>query len=344
MNMRRLLVVGPSWVGDMVMAQSLFRILKDQDDPLNRETQITVLAPNWSEPVLARMPEVAKVEIMPIGHGRMELKTRYRLGRRFRSKKFDQAIILPGSLKSALIPWFARIPKRTGFLKEPRFGLVNDLRTLEPKQLPLNVQRYAALGFDASHPPSDRAIQSPPNPKLHILTRERAATLQRFNLTTDTPILALCPGAEYGPAKQWPAKHFAAVAKTKLSQGWQVWIFGSAKDQKIANEINEIAGGGCQSLTGATSLGEAIDLLSLCRYVVTNDSGLMHVAAAVGCEVVAIYGSSSDQFTPPLTERCHKMSIDIDCRPCFKRHCPLGHTNCLVKLDPNRVLSAISPT
>ena len=337
MGTKRTLIVGPSWVGDMVMAQSLFQAIHAQTaEGVSRE--ITVLAPKWSQPVLDRMDEVHRVEVMPIGHGQLKLAERYRLGRRLMGMAFDQAIILPGSLKSALVPWFARIPKRTGFVGEQRFGLINDIRSLDPGQLPLNVQRYVSLAFDKECDLKHPSIQSPTFPALNIDFQSQKAALDKLGLPSDTPVLGLCPGAEYGPAKQWPAQHFAEVALARIAQGWQVWIFGSEKDRSIADEICHLTDQKCRNLTGKTGLGEAIDLLALCQWVVTNDSGLMHVAAALGVQVVAIYGSSTDQFTPPLTHRCHRLALDMDCRPCFQRHCPLGHTDCLVKLSPQKVI------
>ncbi len=327
------------------MAQSLFSLLKIQAENLHSNVEITVLAPGWSEPVLARMPEVSHVVTMPVGHKKLQLGIRYQLATQLRKSNFDQAIVLPGSLKSALIPWLARIPLRTGFVGEQRWGLLNDVRKLLPEDLPLNVQRYLYLGLSGNLSSSDimnqKALQAPPKPSLKVNHEQVDNTLSSFGLTLDKPILALCPGAEYGPAKQWPAEHFAQVAKTKISDGWQVWLFGSNKDQVIAAEINRFSGNGCHDFTGKTSLGEAIDLMSMAKWVVTNDSGLMHVAAAVGSQVIAIYGSSSDQFTPPLTDRGHRLNLDLDCRPCFKRTCPLGHTDCLNRLLPSRVLPLI---
>ncbi|NKB64532.1 MAG: lipopolysaccharide heptosyltransferase II [Gammaproteobacteria bacterium] len=342
---KRILIVGPSWVGDMVMAQNLFQLLKAEAKREKYGLEITVLAPGWSEPVLARMPQVSEVVTMPVGHRKLKLGTRYGLAKQLRKSDYHQAIVLPGSLKSALIPWFARIPLRTGFVGEQRWGLLNDIRKLVPEDLPLNVQRYLYLGLPAGRLSGDifyqDNIKSPPKPFLVVDHGQVQTTLTKFSLIADKPVLALCPGAEYGPAKQWPAAHFAEVARAKIAEGWQVWLFGSNKDQPIAQEINQLSGNDCHDFSGKTTLGEAIDLMSMAKWVVTNDSGLMHVAAAVGCQAVAIYGSSSDEFTPPLTENCHRLSLDLDCRPCFKRTCPFGHTDCLNHLFPDRVLPLI---
>lgn len=329
--MNRILVVGPSWVGDMVMAQSLFRTLRDRF----KDCHITVLAPSWSALVLARMPEVDANQVMPMGHGHFGISSRWRLGRHLK-EQFNQAIVLPGSFKSALVPWFARIPVRTGFIGEQRYGLLNDIRRLDKTALPFTVQRFVSLGLTAdARVPELRQL---PKPKLAVDPDSVEDVTRRFAIDRKQSLLVLCPGAEYGPAKQWPAQHFAAVALDRMAAGWQVVILGSEKDSAVSREICNQASG-CHDLCGNTSLEDAIDLMSVASHVVTNDSGLMHIAAATGARVIALYGSSTDAFTPPLTDNAVRLSLPLDCRPCFQRHCPLGHLDCLNKLEPDRVLA-----
>ena len=325
-----ILVVGPSWVGDMVMAQSLFKTIKARSEKI----RITVLAPKWSEPILKRMPEVHATIEMPVGHGKIQLGVRRRLARNIRQYRFDQAIIVPGSFKSALIPWLAGIPKRTGYVGEQRWGLLNDIRRLDERATPANVQRYAALGIDREQTVSGM----PPYPALRVDRQALTATLSRFGLTLDKPALAFCPGAEYGSANRWPAGHFAEVARIKIKEGWQVWIFGAKNEQPVAQRINHLSAGGCIDLTGQTRLEEVVDLISCARYVVTNDSGLMHVAAATGRHVIALYGASTPAFTPPLTDRADLLNLNLECSPCFERECPLKHHHCMTQLNPVRVL------
>lgn len=336
---RKILIVGPSWVGDMVMAQSLFKVLK-QAHP---RAALQVLAPPWSVQILERMPEVEAALCMPVGHGELNLRARWALGRRLRQSQFDRAIVLPNSLKAALVPWFANIPTRTGYVGEQRWGLLNDIRRLNRAAMPMNVQRFVALGLPKSAPAAALQADAIPQPKLAVKRASANATAARFNLAdaAEKKAVALCPGAEYGPAKQWPAEHFAAVAKRQLQQGRQVWLLGSQNDQAIAARIAELCRHRCADLTGRTTLGEAIDLLSLAQYAVTNDSGLLHVAAASGCHVIALYGSSSATFTPPLTARGRRdcLALPLHCSPCFQRTCRFGHVNCLNKLSPERVLA-----
>lgn len=323
----------------MVLAQCLFKTIRRADPAAH----ITVLAPAWSAPLVARMPEVAARVALPLGHGEFGLRARYQLGNELRAGKFHQAIVLPGSFKSALAPWFARIRQRTGYLGEQRYGLLNDIRRL-PAEMPgpVTARKFVALGLPRGDGDGDGdgiAAADIPRPALAVDRAAAAATASRLNLDTAAPVTALCPGAEFGPAKQWPARHFAAVAGAQLQIG-AVWIFGSAKDRDAAAAINRLCAGRCADLTGRTTLGEAVDLLSLARHAVTNDSGLMHIAAAVGCHVIAIYGASSDTVTPPLTERAHVLNLRLDCSPCFARVCPLGHTDCLNRLRPDQVLAA----
>ncbi len=325
----RYLVVGPSWVGDMVMAQSLFKRLKSESP----DSYLAVLAPAWTEALLARMPEVDAAIAMPLGHGQVQLAARWRLGREIKQQHFDQAIVLPGSLKSALVPMFAGIPKRTGFLGEQRYGLLNDHRKLDKTALPLNVQRFLVLASETHSLPA--VI---PKPQLRIDITAQQAVAEKLGIKQSAPLLALCPGAEFGPAKQWPAQHYAEVAAKKLGDGWQVALLGSKADQQICGKINQLCEQKCLDLANHTSLTEAMDVISMADFVVSNDSGLMHIAAAFERPLVAIYGSSSPDFTPPLSDNCHKVKLELECQPCFKRECPLGHLNCLQSLFPEQVL------
>ncbi|MBV8464989.1 MAG: lipopolysaccharide heptosyltransferase II [Burkholderiales bacterium] len=331
----RILIIAPAWVGDCVMAQPLYRRLKEY----RPDAHITVMAPDWTLPLLDRMPEVDATLHNPFGHGALKIGKRWRLGRSLKGQ-YDQVIVLPNSYKSALVPWFARVPKRTGFVGESRYGLLNDARTLDTKALPQMVERFAVL----AEPAGKRLPRPVPAPHLSIDPKSRATALQQLGLVHDKPVAAFCPGAEYGPAKRWPARHFAELAKRLLSQGYDVWLFGSNKDQSETGEIARLAGGGVVDLAGRTTLSQAIDLLSLADFVITNDSGLMHVAAALERPLVALYGSSSPEFTPPLSERAEVATLDLECSPCFERTCPLKHFDCLEKLQPDLVEAAIART
>jgi len=334
---QRILVVGPAWVGDMVMAQSLFKVLRERSS----QTEIDVLAPAWTESLLSCMPEVRQAIAMPLGHGQLGLGVRRRLGVTLRDRCYDQAIVLPGSFKSALVPFFAKIPKRTGFTGELRWGLLNDVRPLDKLKLSMTVQRFVALGRDVNQSTSE----SIPVPRLDIKQPIIAEALERLSLARPTKsVLALCPGAEYGPAKQWPAEYFAEIARARIAAGWDVWVFGSDKDRVIAETICKLAGESCINLAGKTSLQDAIHLLSLTDVVVSNDSGLMHVASALDKPLVAIYGSSDPKFTPPLHDKAEIVSLGLGCSPCFKRVCPYGHTNCLRDIKPEIILNRLEET
>lgn len=336
--MSKILIVGPAWVGDMVMAQSLFKAIKKQAPT----AVIDVLAPDWSRPLLDRMPEVREAHPMPIGHGALALRKRYRIAQALKPEAYTQAIVLPNSWKSALIPWWAKIPKRTGFLRECRFGLLNDFRILNKQQLPLMINRFVSLAFPKQTPASQITTQLP-HPHLEINQASVQAAVAKFGVgnTLSRPILALCPGAEFGASKRWPESHYAAVALAKQKEGWSVWLFGSKNDQPVAARIQAQTGGTCVDLTGKTNLSEAIDLLFLAKMVVSNDSGLMHIAAALQKPLVAVYGSTDPGFTPPLGETSQIVREALSCSPCFKRECPLGHHQCMQALYPAKVLAAI---
>lgn len=328
-----ILVVGPSWVGDTVISQVVLQLLKQR----HPQTQIDYLAPPWTLPLLQRMPEVRQGILNPFGHGALQLGARCRLGLELRAGAYDQALVLPNSWKSALPPWFAGIAQRTGFRGEARWGLLNDLRTLDPQVLPQMADRFAALAL-----PAGTSLPTPlPRPALHSTTVQQQQLLARLGLDPSKPAVAFCPGAEYGPAKRWPEKHFAALARLLAARGCAIWLVGSPKDHAVAETIAQDAAGLCINLCGRTDIAEAADLLAAARLVVTNDSGLMHVAAAVGRPVIALYGSSSPQFTPPLSADARIVTLNLECSPCFKRTCPLGHLKCLNDLAPERVFAEI---
>jgi heptosyltransferase-2 len=329
----KILIVAPNWIGDALLAQPLFARLRQKYPGV----LIDALAPGWTAPVLRRMPEIGEVLDAPFGHGELALVVRWRLGRTLQARAYDQAIVLPNTLKSALIPFFAGIPLRTGFVGELRYGLLNRAHRLDEKALPLMAERYSQLAEEPGAPPA-RPL---PEVKLRVDQANLAAALERLGLARGKPVVAFCPGAEYGPAKRWPARYFAELAAKLAARGRVVWLFGSGKDREIGDEIVRLSADAAVNLCGRTDLASAIDLLSLAEVVVSNDSGLMHVAAGVGRPVVALYGSSSPEHTPPLSKIARVVRTGIDCSPCYARECPLGHFKCMNELAPPRVLDAM---
>lgn len=326
----RFLIVAPSWVGDAVLSQPLLTLLKAQFP----RTEIDVLAPAWVLPVFRRMREVAQTLDNPFAHGELALLRRLKLARRLRTHNYQRAYVLPNSLKSALIPWLAGIRERIGFIGELRYGLLTDARRLDEVATPLMAERFAWLA-QSSVEPLRRPI---PLPQIEVAGAEAEAVLTRLGLERAGRIACICPGAEYGPAKRWPEAYFAELAQALTRQQHAVWLLGSKKDVAIGAEIERLSGGSAHNLCGKTSLDDAVVLLSAADLVVTNDSGLMHVAAALNRPLIAIYGSSSPRFTPPLATGARVVKLDLPCSPCFQRVCPLKHFDCMLKLTPERVL------
>jgi len=327
--MYKILIIGPSWVGDAMLMQPMLLRLKQR----HPGCRIDVLAPPWTAALLGAMPEVDETITNPFSHGALALGARFRLGKKLRGAQYDQAIVLPNSLKSALVPFFAHIPLRTGFVGEARYGLLNDARKLVKKHLPLMMERFAQLAEN----PGDTIPRPLVNPRLEVSAARRDAVLHKLGLVTDQPVAVFCPGAEYGPAKRWPQTYFAEIAQRLRNHGYAVWLVGSAKDKEIADKIIALGNAGCRNLCGITDLGDAIALLSRAQLVVSNDSGLMHLAAALDRPMLALFGSSSPQFTPPLSAHAEIIKLDLKCSPCFKRECPLGHFNCMKQLTPDLV-------
>ncbi len=298
---------------------------------------IDLLAPPWTVSLLKQMPEISEVIVNPFPHGALHLRARYQLGLQLRNKQYDVAYVLPNSLKSALVPFFANISKRIGFIGEMRYGLLNDARKLDKLKLPLMVERFAYLAERA-----EEEIQRPiPNPHLSISEEKRSAVLHKLNLTLDKPVAIFCPGAEYGPAKRWPIAYFAELAQQLHAVGYAVWLVGSTKDKEVSEKIVALGNPQSRNLCGETDLSDAIALLACASLVVSNDSGLMHLAAALDRPLLAIFGSSSPQFTPPLSSKAQVIKLDLSCSPCFKRDCPLQHFDCMMKLTPALVAKHI---
>lgn len=318
----------------MILAQSLFKLLKSQ----RPDVEIDVAAPAWTLPLLERMPEVRAEIALPFKHGKFDLSTRIRIGRELKAKHYDQAILLTNSFKSAITPFFAGIPKRTGFRGEMRYGLLNDIRSLDKTALPKTVDRFVALGM----PPGQINPSVLPEPEL-VTSREQAlAALRRLgHPAPQSPILALCPGAEYGSAKRWPVEYFAETAQWALDQGWEVWLFGSGKDVEVTQQIDQLTGNRCLDLGGKTPLGEAIDLMAMAHAVVTNDSGLMHVAAALDLPQLSLFGSSDPHHTPPMSAKADVLYLGLSCSPCFQRECPLGHFKCMRDMKPEMIIERL---
>lgn len=339
-----ILIIGPSWVGDMMMSHSLYQQLKKQLP----YCQIDVMAPNWCKPLLARMPEVRNALTLPFGHGTLALKSRYQLGKNLRGQ-YDMAIVLPNSFKSALIPYFAQIPLRRGWRGESRYILLNDLRS-NKRDYPMMVQRYIVLSFEKDKVP-DAAQLPRPLPYLLVDKRQQIQTQEKFAKLTalvgNRPVIGFCPGAEFGPAKRWPHYHYARLAQMLIANGYRIHIFGSAKDHATGEQIRQGLSGDeqpfCCNLAGQTDLNEAVDLIAGCSAVVTNDSGLMHIAAAVGCPLVALYGPTSPQYTPPLSEKAVVIRlIKGDLLKVRKSHdSKEGYHQSLIDIPPERVLDEL---
>jgi heptosyltransferase-2 len=314
----------------MVMAQSLFKVLKARDPDI----ALDVLAPEWSLPIVARMPEIRRGIASETAHGEIGIGTRRVIARRIRGD-YTRAIIMPRSFKAALIPWFAKIPIRTGYRGESRFVVINDARPFDKSVLDQTVKRFAALGLARN----ESLPVELPYPSLDISIRNQARAVNDLGVSTERPVIAMMPGAEYGPAKCWPLDNFTSLAARLSDAGYAVWVLGSQKDAAAGARI--AAGSTAVNLCGQTSLEDVIDVLAACDQAVSNDSGLMHVAAAVGVHVHGIYGSSSPKFTPPLTKSHDIHEISLDCRPCFARECPLGHLECLKGIRPEQIFEKI---
>lgn len=323
------LIVAPNWIGDLVMAQPLFALLKS-----NSDEKLTLVAPAPLEDLARVMPELDRVVSTPFLHGKLEWRARTRLARELASDRFDRAFILPNSFKSALIPWLARIPVRIGYRGEARRMLLTH-HFPDPAAATPMVERYARLAAPAS--------TRLPSPVLRVAPTRIEEALLKFELDRARPLFIFCPGAEYGPAKRWPPRHFAELAERVVADipRAQIVILGTANDISAQTEVCAQSRAPIQALAGKTSLQEAIALLAAATGVVCNDSGLMHIAAALGRPQAAIFGSTDPRHTPPRSSRAEVVWLHLECSPCFERVCPLGHLRCLNDIGADQAFSAL---
>lgn len=331
----KILVIAPAWVGDMVIAQPLFQVLKARFPG----SSIDVLAPSWTQPLADRIPEITNSWISPFPHGEGNWLGRYRLARTLRAYDYQRCYVLPNTWKSAVIPFWAKIPIRIGWRGEWRYRLLTHLRPVDRVRYPRMVDHYMALAYQdmPSLPPS----LPPFRPRLVVTLEQREAILKQYDLPPPKqPVLVLCPGAEFGPSKQWPWQGYVGVARHFLKEGWQIWLMGSPKDTRWGKHIQMATAYRCYDFIGQTRLVEAIDLMASASLVISNDSGLMHIAASLDRPLVALFGSTDPKRTPPLGPDTEIVFVSLPCRPCFKRHCPLQHHRCMQSISVERVIEA----
>ena len=333
-NVNRILIIAPSWLGDAVMTHSLIRKLAQT----HLKASIDVFSADALKVIFKQMPEIDRVIENPFSHGEFNIRARLRIAREIKSCEYDVAYILPNSLKSALIPFFAKIPNRVGYTGESRYGLINRRHVVDKNKYPLLASQYLQLA--KIHPLDNLTLDE--YPALTVDQSESMQTLKKFNVDPFLSYICLCPGAEYGPAKRWPQRHFTKLIHRLSEKQFATITLGGTKDITSGEAIHENSQQKMQDLTGKTTLNEAIHLIARAKCVVTNDSGLMHVAAALDKPLIALFGSSSPKYTPPLSDKAKILTKSLPCSPCFKRICPLGHTNCLEDITANEVFMNIS--
>ena len=331
----RTLVISPNWIGDAVMAQPLLQLLVRQ----HPERAIDVLAPPAVAPVWKAMPEVDSVLETPFRHGALQLRERWRYAQVLRARGYAEAYVLPNTLKYALIPWLAGIGRRVGYKGESRYGLINAMHRDDDPPRPM-VPFYAALADDPGAP----LRASVPRPAMRVPQDTVADVSARHQIPPDRALVVFAPGAEFGAAKRWPARHFAALAKEILGAdpSARIALLGSPKDRQAGDDILALAQDErILNLAGATRLDEAIALIARAAAVVANDSGLLHIASALNRPVIALYGPTDPDHAPPFSDMARSLSLRLECSPCRQRECPLGHHNCMEQLEAPMVWQAL---
>lgn len=341
--MNRILIIAPNWIGDAVMSQPLLANLKI----MYPHCQIDVLATPWVAPIYRACAEVHHVIEAKLEHKQLQLGFRKQLAAQLKASQYEACFVLPNSLKSALIPWLANIPRRIGYRGEMRFGLIN-VALDNPSKIdrPPMADHYLALStvLDQS-----RKIDAgkPADPKLNVSTAAKQSVSAKLHSAAidEKSIYVFCPGAEYGVTKRWPTDHFAKLAQQLIANEphAHVILLGSKSDHALGERIQMQTNNPSHihNWCGNTSLDEAIALIGMSKALISNDSGLMHIGAALKVPQVAIFGSSDPHHTPPLSDKAQVLWLSLPCSPCHKRECPLGHLKCLKDISPENVLNGI---
>lgn len=325
-NKQRIILIGPNWIGDLVMASAFIEALRQET-----QCHITLACRPPLQALAKRISAVDEVMPLPLPSGAFPLTSVWQFVRQLRALNFHRAIVLSPSAKYAILPWLAGIKQRQGLIHGRQIYRCLVRTAKGPKPDAYWQRLWQLLSTPASTRPQATLVADRVAGE-RLLANAGSAKTQR---------IGFCPGAEYGPAKRWPARHFAQLAQKLIAQGYQIVLLGSPKEQDSAREVQAACANACVDLTGKTNLAEVVDVMACLSAVICNDSGLMHVAAAVQIPVVAIYGSSSYHYTPPLSNLAQTVSLDLDCSPCFKRACPLGHTRCLTELSAEKIYQTL---
>ena len=328
MPTQKLLIIPQNWLGDIVMSQTLLKKIKSN----NPKTSIDILVNSSLKNLVERMPEINKVIILDCSHRELGLFKRLRLAKEIKKSSYDRSIVLSRSLKSSLIPYFAKIPIRTGELGELRYLFINDLKEFSKESRRKTASRYISMYSDNNEELSENYY-----PSLDSNSENIKNLSEKYDLKKDKKVIIFAPGAAFGPSKMWPVNKFRELGK-KLNNDFKILILGSNNEKSIGNDI--VTNKNMVNLCGKTSIADAVDLMHISKFCVSNDSGLMHLAAATNTKSISIYGSTSPDFTPPLTKNKDIHYKGMSCSPCFEKKCKYGHYNCLVDIHSDDVFKS----
>ena len=327
MPIEKLLIIPQNWLGDIVMSQTLLKKVKSESP----NTKIDILVSSTFKGLAERMPEISKAVILDCGHKKLGLLKRFNLARQIKGN-YDQSIVLSRSIKSALIPYLAKIPIRTGELGESRYILINDLKKFTKED-----RRKTALRYVSMFSKKEEVLDEKYYPSLKSDPENIKILSEKYKLNLDKKIIIFAPGAAFGPSKMWPAEKFKELGK-KLNKDFFILILGSNKEKNIGNKI--ITNKNMINLCGKTTITDAVDLMHASEFCVSNDSGLMHLASATNTKSISIYGATSPKLTPPLTSNKEIHYRGISCSPCFEKKCKYGHYNCLLEIQVDDVFKS----
>lgn len=335
---RRVLIVCPSWLGDIILLQSLLQLIKSRDS----SQQIDVIGPASAQSLLGRMGEITNTWTLPNPQVKSGVSEFVQIVAKIKQQHYSQAITLSQNTQAHLILFLARIPHRTGCSGLVNSRLLTDARIIDKKKHPLMMQRYLLLGL----PKNAEILSQVTLPRLNVDTQNCEALMRRLQLFLEAgPVLVVCFDDGIDPSKSWPLEHYQEVIQKMIDQGWQVWVFDRSHKRYAAKKITmELQNPRCYDLSSAVNLVDMLDLMSVADQVLTCESSLMHIVHAIGVKSVVLCGCAASHIRPPLSSYAQTIKAEHACHPLSTGGALLGKHSCMGQIKPDEVVNAIVST
>jgi len=334
-GVRKIIIRSTNWVGDAVLTTPAVRAIRENFP----EARIALLAKPWVAPVFHNNPHLDKILVYESEGRHRGWLGKARLVRELRRQRFQLAVLFQNAFEAAFLVYMAGVPIRIGYDSDCRGALLTRRIPVDQDRVGSHhIEYYLGILQGASLRPGDRKLTL----ELSDIERARAEEILKENqISPSRPLVVINPGATFGSSKRWPLERYAALGdRIRAAWGAQIVILGGPGERTVGRQISALMNRGCINLCGRTSLREAAALIEKCELFVTNDSGLMHVAAAFDIPLIAIFGSTDPAATGPTNPRSRIVQVPASCSPCLKRECPEDH-RCMNEISVDQVYEAV---